>query len=214
MSSSAFPNRFWIVAALLIGATILLHATNQRPKRPLRQPLKDIPLAMGEWRGTEIPIEERIVTALGVDEYLNRNYTDSNGNSLEFYIGYFGSQRSGELIHSPKNCLPGAGWEWVRTGRLNLALPNRPSIQINDFRIAKGLKQALVLYWYQGRGRSIANEYTAKFWMIADAMFRHRTDGSLVRVVIPLTKGEQDARALGVHFLQSVYPSLEQSIPD
>ena len=214
MRSPSFENRFWIVAALLIAATVLLHATNRSPKRPLRQPLATIPMALGDWRGTDFPIEQRLVAALGVDEYLNRSYTDPGGNSLELYVGYFGSQRSGELIHSPKNCLPAAGWEWVRTGRLDVSLPQHSPIRVNDFRIAKGLKQALVLYWYEGRGRSVANEYTAKFWMISDAMIRHRTDGSLVRVVIPMTKGEAHARALGVQFLQAIYPSLEQSIPD
>jgi len=214
MLDSSTKTRFWVIAALLVAATALLHGTNRSAKLPLRQPLTNVPLNVGNWKGTDFPIEKRLITVLGVDEYLNRGYVDPAGNSLELYIGYFGSQRSGELIHSPKNCLPAAGWEWVRTGKLNLAVPNHPNIEINDFRIAKGLQESLVLYWYQGRGRAIASEYNAKFWMIADAMTRHRTDGAMVRVIIPLRNREENARELGVKFLQAIYPSLDQSIPN
>ncbi len=214
MPDSSSPHRFWVIVAILVAATALLHATNRSSKLPLRQSLTHIPLNIADWRGADFPIEKRLVVALGVDEYLNRGYVDSKGDSLELYIGYFGSQRSGELIHSPKNCLPAAGWEWARTGTLDLALPNHPNIRINDFRIVKGLQQSLVLYWYQGRGRAVASEYTAKFWMIADAMTRHRTDGAMVREIVPLRGREEDARKLGVQFLQAIYPSLDQSIPD
>lgn len=207
-------NRFWVVVVILAAATVLLHAASRSPKRPLRQPLTIVPMSVANWRGSDVPIENRLVAALGVDDYLNRVYTDSNGNLLELYIGYFGSQRSGELIHSPKNCLPAAGWEWVRKDRRDIPLPNHSPIEVNDFRINKGLRNSLVLYWYQGRGRAIASEYNAKFWMITDAMFRRRTDGSLVRIIIPIQDREEQARALGIQFLQAIFPFLDQSIPE
>ena len=214
MRNTYRQNRFWAVVAILIAATVLLHAASRSPKRPLRQPLTIVPLSVAGWRGNDVPIENRLVAALGVDDYLNRVYTEANGNQLELYVGYFGSQRSGELIHSPKNCLPAAGWEWVRKDHRIIPLPNHTPIEVNDFGITKGLRTSLVLYWYQGRGRAIANEYKAKFWMITDAMFRRRTDGSLVRIIIPIQNREAEARAQGIEFLQAIFPFLDQSIPE
>jgi EpsI family protein len=72
----------------------------------------------------------------------------------------------------------------------------------------------LVLYWYQGRGRAIADEYQARFWLMADAMTRRRSDGSLVRIIVPIGDREEDARAQGVRFLQALWPSLTEFIPD
>ena len=214
MFESSIRTRTRIVAVLVVAATVLLHASDQRTKTPLRKPLDDIPLVLGQWSGVNMPFTDRIIAAVGVDDYLNRAYTDSNGNLVEVYLGYYGSQRAGELIHSPKNCLPGAGWEWVRKGRLDVTFPGQTAIEINDFRITKGLKEELVLYWYQGRGRAVASEYTAKFWMVADAITRHRSDGSLVRLIVPIQDSETQARALGINLLRELYGHLKESIPD
>ncbi len=214
MPERSLRMRVWITAAMLAGAAVLLHAANRPLKVPVRQPLRELPIALGPWRGVERPLTDRIVAAAGVDDYLNRSYSDESGNQVELYIGYYGSQRSGDLIHSPKNCLPGAGWEWVRKDRLPVQVPGYAPIVVNDFRIAKGLYQNLVLYWYQGRGRAIADEYRAKLWMIGDAITRRRTDGSLVRIVVPIQDSESKARNLAVTFLQTFYPELSRFIPD
>jgi EpsI family protein len=149
-----------------------------------------------------------------MDDYVNRGYTDDHANSLELYIGYHASQRSGELIHSPRNCLPAAGWEWARKGRLAIDFPGLARFEVNDFRIVKGLQQRVVLYWYQGRGRAIPGEYEAKFWTIADALIRHRTDGALVRIVTPIQTDEAAARAVSVSFLRTLCPCLQELIPN
>jgi EpsI family protein len=214
MPEPSLRNRLWITIALLAGAAIILQAANRPIQVPPRHPLKDMPLSLAGWRGTEMPLTEHILAAAGVTDYLNRSYTDPQGKPLELYLGYYNSQRSGELAHSPKNCLPGAGWEWIRTGRLQVEVPGHDPILVNDFRIAKGLQQDLVLYWYQGRGRAIADEYQARFWLMADAMTRRRSDGSLVRIIVPIGDREEDARAQGVRFLQALWPSLTEFIPD
>ena len=214
MSNRLLTRRLWTTAILLVGATILLHASSRQAKIPIRRPLKNLPLSLGDWSGEELPLTEHIVAALNVDDFLNRTYTNRGGDRIEVYVGYYESQRRGELIHSPKNCLPASGWEWVRKDRRTVQMPNHEPITINDFRIVKGLSQDLVLYWYQGRGRAIADEYEAKLWMVADAMTHHRTDGSLVRLVIPIQDSEARARAAGVQFLQAFYPHLTEFVPD
>src|SRR5215471_10657977 len=148
MPDCTFRQNFWTLLLLLVGATVVLNVARTPPKLPLRKPLTTIPLNAEDWRGTDFPIEKRLLVSLAVDDYLNRGYSDSDGNSLEFYVGYFGNQRSGELIHSPKNCLPAAGWEWVRTGTLDLSVQGGRTVRVNDVRIAKGLQKSLVLYWY------------------------------------------------------------------
>jgi EpsI family protein len=214
MPEASLRIRLWITAALLAGATIVLHAASHPIRMPVRHPLKELPFSLGEWQGTDIPLTAHILEAAGVDDYLNRSYADQDGNSVEVYVGYYSSQRSGDLIHSPRNCLPAAGWESVHKGRLSVPLPAHAPIVVNDFRIAKGRYQDVVLYWYQGRGRAIADEYQAKLWMIADAAMRRRNDGSLVRIVVPVQGSESTARELGVKFLRVFYPRLSEFIPD
>ena len=102
--------------------------------------------------------------------------------------GYWRSQRQGDTMHSPQNCLPGAGWEPVKQSLLTIADPRNPSdhITVNRYLIQKGLTRQLVLYWYQGRGRIVGSEYWSKIYLVVDAARRNRTDAAIVRVVVPV----------------------------
>ena len=169
---------------------------------------------MDGWVGQDNSLEARIVTALGVSDYVNRAYGNGGGQPVGLYVGYYRSQRTGETIHSRKNCLPGAGWEPVRAGRLTVPLAAVPAITVNEYLVEKGPAQYLVLYWYQAHGRVIASEYSGKAWLVFDAITRNRTDGALVRILTSTRNGEDQARARAVQFVQALYPRLSSFIPD
>jgi EpsI family protein len=181
---------------------------------PLRQTFDQLPMSMDGWQGRNDPLAEQIVTALGVSDYVNRSYMSRGGQPVDLYVGYYQSQRTGESIHSPKNCLPGSGWEPVRAGRLTIPMAAAPAIVVNEYLVEKGTAQYLVLYWYQAHGRVIASEYSGKAWLVFDAITRNRTDEALVRVVTSTKNGEDQARAHAVQFVQSLFPRLDEFIPD
>jgi len=79
--------------------------------------------------------------------------------------------------------------------------------------IQKGVDQQLVLYWYHDRGRVIASEYWAKGYMIWDSMTRNRTDGSLVRIIVPVSGTPEEAFEVGVAFLKDMWPALLTHMP-
>jgi EpsI family protein len=209
-----FGARFIATAGILLAGIVLLHGVSHGEPVPLRQPLGQLPMTMNGWLGQDDPLEARIVSALGVSDYVNRGYISSGGPPVGLYVGYYQSQRTGETIHSPKNCLPGAGWEPVRAGRLTIPMSAAPAIVVNEILVEKGPAQYLVLYWYQSHGRVIASEYRGKAWLAFDAITRNRTDAALVRVVTSTTNGEEQARARVVRFVQVLYPRLNTFIPD
>ena len=87
------------------------------------------------------------------------------------------------------------------------------SILINEVLIQKGMDKQLVLYWYHDRGRVIASEYWAKAYMIWDSMTQNRTDGSLVRIIVPVSGTTEEAFELGTTFLNDMWPSLLSYMP-
>ena len=206
--------RFLITVATLVAGIVLLHGVSHGEPVPLRQPLGHLPMAMDGWLGQDDPLEARIVSVLGVTDYANRAYKSSDGEPVNLYVGYYQSQRTGETIHSPKNCLPGAGWEPLRAGRLTIPMAAAPAIVVNEYLVEKGPAQYLVLYWYQSHGRVIASEYSGKAWLVFDALTRNRTDAALVRVLTSTRNGEEKARAHAVQFIQALYPRLNTFIPD
>jgi EpsI family protein len=211
-----FPSsvRLWITAGVLVGAFVLLHSVSHGETIVPHQPLHELPLTLGNWTGKEQPLEARIVQVVGVSDYTNRIYSSQQAGLAQVYIGYYSNQRTGDTIHSPKNCLPGAGWDPVQSDYATISIPGGRQIVVNEYVIQQGLDKMLVFYWYQDRGRVIASEYSAKFWMVADAISRNRTDGALVRLITPLHDDEVDARARLVSFTQILFPHLESVIPN
>ena len=214
MLSSPPSIRMWITAGLLIGATVFLHTMSHGESVVPRAPLRELPYALGGWTGQEQPLDSRIVQAVGVSDYANRLFFNRLDPPVQLYVGYYASQRTGDIIHSPKNCLPGAGWDPVQSGYTTIAVPDGRKIVVNEYVIQQGLDKELVFYWYQGRGRVIASEYAGKFWMVADAISRNRTDGALVRLVTPMDDTEGKARARLESFTQLVFPRLDELIPN
>jgi EpsI family protein len=205
--------RLWIIAGFLVGATVLSHTVNHGEPIVPHRPLRDLPYSVASWRGEERPFDEKVVKAVSVSDYTNRIYSEPAALPIQLYVGYYASQRTGDTIHSPKNCLPGAGWDPVRSGYAAIAIPGEYQIVVNEYVIQQSQDRQLVFYWYQGRGRVIASEYVGKFWMMADAISRNRTDGALVRLITPMVDGEAKARARLVGFAQILFPNLDSLIP-
>ncbi len=214
MPDRGFQKRVWITAALLAAAIVVLQGVSHGERVPLCRPLAGIPLLLGDWQGQEAPLEGRIVEAAGVDDYVNRIYSRPGAVPVGMYVGYYSSQRTGDTIHSPRNCLPGTGWQPLRSGRLEVTLPGKGPMLVNEYLVAKGLERELVLYWYQARGRVVASEYSAKLWMVVDAITRNRTDAALVRLITPVPEGDAQARARALEFARLIYPHLREFIPE
>jgi EpsI family protein len=207
---------FLPVATLLVGTAIFLHAQNREEVVPPRTGLSLFPMQLGNWTGRNETIPTDILEALGPGEFLARDYQRRpNDPPVNLFLAYFPSQRAGDSIHSPKNCLPGSGWVPVQSSRMLLMMREGREIPINRYVVARGTNRLLVLYWYQAHGRAVANEYAAKFFLMADAVRLHRTDGALVRVITPLTagEGEQAAQERVTDFAREILPLLDRHIP-
>lgn len=208
------------VLCLMLGATSVFLANARRSELPItRTSFAAFPMTLNDWRATiDPPLSDDILKVLGVDDYLSRIYYRADGAAVGLYMGFYGSQRQGDTIHSPLNCLPGAGWEPVQEGRLTIANADGAGrdITVNRYVVQKGLERQLVLYWYQSHGRVIASEYTSKLFLINDAIRLNRTDGSLVRVIAPIRVGGDEAPAekLAESFVRVLFPALPTYLPN
>jgi EpsI family protein len=202
-----------IVVVLLVAVRFYsAHVVSAEVVVP-REPLASLPLVLGDWEGHEAPpLADDVLTQLGVDDYVNREYMKGATIPVGLYVGYYASQRQGDTIHSPQNCLPGAGWGPVETGIADLQVGGR-TVRVNQFVIQKGLDRQLVLYWYQGRGRVVANEYTNKALLMLDAARLHRTNGGLVRLITPIETTAGDAKAALTSFAVTLFPHLDKRLP-
>jgi EpsI family protein len=210
--------RFAIAAVLLAATGFLLLVRNHGEVLPPRPPLASFPYQFGNWLGTDRPLSPEELEILGAGEFLMRDYSDQSEKNpqVNLYIAYFPSQRAGDTIHSPKHCLPGNGWVPVESGRVQLSLPGHTSFSANRYVIANGEERQLVIYWFWAHDRAVASEYWAKFYLVADSIRLHRSDGSLFRLITPLQRDETEDAALQrlLAFAGSnVAPLIDQYVP-
>jgi EpsI family protein len=208
--------RFYFLVFLLAMTAVFLRSRSRAEVLPPRDELGSFPVRVAAWTGRDIVISEETRKILGDGEFLHRVYRSSQDEpAVEFFLAFFPSQRTGSSIHSPKNCLPGAGWVPVESSHIPLRDSDGKTISVNRFIIARGPDRQLVLYWYQSHGRVVASEYWAKFYLVADAIHLNRSDGSLVRVITPLTRSEslESGQQRAVEFAQAILPVLDNYIP-
>jgi len=219
------PLYLWTATVLLwIG---VVGATGAIPQKrlSLEAPLGTaIPYVLEGYRGTDVEVDLEEQRIAGFTSYLLRSYGDPGGvfeetvpaaraPSFSVYVGYYDGQTQGKTIHSPKNCLPGSGWEVLGSTTTEVKGPDG-SVSVNRYLLQNKNQQALVLYWYQGRGRVQANEYAVKWDLLRDASLRQRSDEALVRIVVPITESEDASLHLARSVAQSLIPALENALPD
>ena len=214
--------RFWVVFLLLAGTLATLRLRGDSDRVPPTPPLTLMPEAIGAWKAQDFPLDSETLSVLGDGRFLNRVYTNygPTGQPVEtpvsLFIGYFPTQRSGQSIHSPQNCLPGAGWAFLSSRVINLPTAGRRPYPVGEYLIGNAGEKQVVLYWYLAHGRSVASDYLAKAYMMLDAVRWNRTDGALVRIVTPVGPNEplESAQQRAVHFANQVTPLLPRFIPN
>ena len=214
--------KFWVIFILLAACLTTLKVRGDVDRVPPTAPLALMPETIGPWTSQDIPLSTETLAILGDGRFLNRVYTDVGQNGAQaqpqvsLFIGYFPTQRDGQSIHSPQNCLPGAGWAFLSSQVINLPTADGRPYPVGEYLIGDAGEKQVVLYWYLAHGRSVANDYLAKAYMMLDAVRWNRTDGALVRIVTPVMSNESlaSAQQRAVHFANQVTPLLPRFIPN
>jgi EpsI family protein len=211
--------RLILLCLILLVASMLIARASKPEETPIRESLSGMPTQIGDWKERqESELAPNVLAILRVDDYVNRIYYNPALFPASLYIGYYKSQREGDAIHSPLNCLPGAGWNPIKNSHVKISANDGSEIEINRIVIMKGMEKQTVLYWYQSHGRVIASEYWGKIYTVIDALRTNRTDAALVRVICPVAgsdaKAEETAEKQAVDFVKSLYPLIGRFIPE
>jgi exosortase D (VPLPA-CTERM-specific) len=213
------PPQAWFAAVLLAAAVVPALMLPQRVEAvPVRPDFGTFPLTLEGWSGRREPLEQMYIDALKFTDYIMANYVRGGHEFVNFYVSYYDSQRKGESVHSPRVCLPGGGWviedftQRTVPGVTAGAVP----LRVNRVVMSLGSDRQLVYYWFQQRGRIITNEYLVKWFLFWDSLTRNRSDGSMVRLITPVSAGATTERADAVlaNFASVLEPRLNRYLPD
>jgi EpsI family protein len=210
-------SRFWVLLAVLLLGGLFINWFEARGEAHVtRKTLAEFPLSLGDWKqkGEEYRFGEAVESVLRTTDYTDRKYEAPDGRLADIYVGYYSSQRTGATYHSPQNCLPGAGWVMKEPGRIEIPLADGTRFTANRYIIENGKYKELMIYWYQGRGRKEASEYSDKINTVWDSVLRRRTDGSMVRVMTGVGEEEESAVKAAVDISARVAEQLSAYVPE
>lgn len=157
------------------------------------------------------PDEERVA---GYSDYIVHEFQIADGRMLNIYVGYYDEQRQGKTIHSPRNCLPGNGWEPISREVVQVPSERFGSVGINRYELVREQERSIVFYWYQGRGRVAHNEYLVKYELLRDAALRGRTEEAIVRIVVPVIGNDVEAAdRIGRQLAGPLIDDVERVLP-
>jgi len=209
--------RFAILFVVLLAGGFVVNAWEYLGEAPVaRKQLKDFPKQIGTWEqsGGDEQFDNQTLAILRSSDYLLRNYRGADGRLVNFYVGYYASQRDGATFHSPLNCLPGAGWVMNEPGKITITPEGRVPFIANRYLIQNGLHKELLVYWYQGRGRAVASEYWGKVYTVVDSVRKRRSDGAMVRIMTPVDGSELKALQAAVDLATRSSTFLPEFVPD
>ncbi|HYO91636.1 MAG TPA: EpsI family protein [Pyrinomonadaceae bacterium] len=206
-----------LLAVLLLSGVVINVWERAGEARVERRELKEFPAQVGQWRqvGADTRFDKATEQVLRADDYLSRAYAGPDNRVASFYVGYYATQRNGATYHSPLNCLPGSGWTMndPATVEIKPADGSAP-FEANRYIIENGSDRQLLVYWYQGRGRKVASEYWGKIYTVIDSAKRRRSDGAMVRIMLPVGNNEQAALSAATQLAAEIAPVLPGFVPN
>ncbi len=206
-----------LLAVLLLSGVVINLWERAGEARVERRELKEFPAQVGPWRqsGADARFDKATEEVLRADDYLSRNYAAPDNRSASLYVGYYATQRNGATYHSPLNCLPGSGWTMNDPATIEIKpADGGASFEANRYIIENGSDRQLLVYWYQGRGRKVASEYWGKIYTVIDSAKRRRSDGAMVRIMLPVGNSEEAALESAKSLAAAVAPVLPGFVPD
>jgi EpsI family protein len=208
-------NRMLVVVVMLLLSSWFVRAVGHGDPVALNQPFSRFPDRLAEWQGEDLRFNAKIEHKLGATDYLSKMYRAGPHRVAHLYVGFYASQKHGEMVHSPKNCLPGNGWYIAKRDTATIDIAPFAPFAVNSYIVENGIERQLVVYWYQqAGGRIVTNEYLGRAYLVLDSLTRDRSVAALIRVSVPFDTDPAAAADTARNFLRVAYPALMRFLPD
>lgn len=209
-----------ILVGVLVCQSVIYYGYSQHEVIPQTPPWSDFPTQLGRWTlENEVTPDEASMAQLQPDDYLSRVYVadahSANPSRVELFVAYFKTQRTGHAPHSPKACLPGAGWKPVSSAVIPISVPSSGvTIDANQYVVRRDGAEMAVFYWYQNSHHTIANEYMFQIYAVPELLTHGRTDVGFIRIITQIFNGSlEGARNTAVDFIHQIFPAVRDHIP-
>jgi len=149
---------------------------------PIRKSLIYFPFKIGEWKGVEKANSNYVMTTLGADDILLREYENINGDRMELYFSYYDyitsiHDKPAKMPHAPQVCWIGKGWVFKDLGDERLGFKvNGKTVNVKYKKILaeKQDKEVLLFYFFKLNDHYAVNWPRIRIYAFIDSILKHK----------------------------------------
>ena len=120
--------------------------------------LEDFPRRVGEWRGEEVEVPDRIYEVLGTRNVLTRLYRrDDDRTPINFQVVLARQMR--RRTHPPEQCYTGGGYRLTQSRVRLVQLDDGSELSVREIVLRKGSERRIVWYFYKS-----GSHYRTSYW--------------------------------------------------
>lgn len=209
-----------ILALTLVVAALTTSGVMYQNRKPvaLQTPLNAYPMSYAGWTGHQSQLDRGMLQLLTPTDYIIADFNNAQAKApINFYIAYYAEQELLSSAHSPSTCLPGSGWEIESATNKDISLGTQTNPQphtLSRLLLRQGSAKQIIYYWFDQRGRTITNQFAAKWYLLVDGLASGRSDGALVRFATAVSPSETEAEADQrlTNFVKLSYPLIRERL--
>lgn len=196
------------VLALGLGAHTAMEAAVGLERLPLAGRLASVPLRLGAWEGSDVPVDPHVLSESGADDHLNREYVDPRDprRRLMLWINY--STQGYNLCHSPEVCLPSGGFTKIDAREQQIA-----DLTISRLGYSRGEVVQRIGFWYYIFGEGAIERYLRSLPITSRSSHGRATRGSSLTVEVFCPDDADPTGEALADFIAALRPALEGLLP-
>ncbi len=171
-------------------------------------PTAKLPFEIDGWRlGAALPVDRDYLGTLRFHQYANRPYR-LDGVTVELFVGYADRRDRTKSLLSPKNAIPGRGWEVDDRSLTSLDSSDR---RLTRVEARSGLQRILTYHWYEGTD-SVALEALRALFAIDQSPLGRSQRPRVIRIGTRVGVGALE-EAEADRMLQAFAHALARALP-
>lgn len=178
---------FLIMLAMLGVTLAFCQAIRQfRPAPSAMIDFATFPMQLDDWIGVPDEVPDYVIDLLQPEQIFSATYTNSGGDKVQLFFDYFTSEGGSAGPHSPRNCLPGAGWQ-ITTVEKNVIVLSDRTVPAGRFELRMENAGKVMDFWYITQHGETANDYVFKFYSMLSSLTFRSGDVGFVRFLADQT---------------------------
>jgi len=164
----------------------------------------EFPLSIGDWRGSEVHMDEWVYRGIETPYVFLRNYS-SPTQPLPVNLSLVWFDDKNYAFHAPESCMSGI----MRKREVdNIKIDNSGKHEIVKMIVEVNNQKQLLIYFFDVDGFITTSQSMIRLESLIKRLEFKRTSATFVRIMAPIDRSQTETFKVLLKFLDDIYPIL------